>query len=117
MDRTEVVSGIATELFATEIAVDEAISHAASMLQAMIAGRNELSISAVAGTASQAKAMEALAALSAARQVIVDCHAEMQRDHRRMGWGVYAAGPRDKPIGDDGKVILEGTAQPMLRAV
>lgn len=117
MDRTAVVSGIATELYATEIAVDEAISHAASMLQALIAGRNELSISAVAASASQTKAMEALAALSTARQVIVDCHTEMQRDHRRMGWGVYAAGTRDKPIGDDGKVILEGTSQPLLRAV
>lgn len=117
MDRTAVVTGIATELYATEQSVDAAIAHAAAMVQAMISGRNELSVSAIAGTASQAKAMETLAALSTARQMIVECHNEMQRDHRRMGWGVYAAGPRDKPIGDDGKVILEGTSQPLLRAV
>ena len=117
MDRTEVVNEIATELYATELALDEAISHAAGMVQALIAGRNELSISAIAAATSQTKAMETLMALSTAREAIVECHAEMQKDHRRMGWGVFAAGTRDKPIGDDGKVRLETTAQPMLRAV
>lgn len=115
MDRTEVVTGIATELYATELAVDEAISHAAAMVQALIAGRNELSISAVAASGSQAKAMETLAALSAAREAIVSCHEEMQKDHRRMGWGTYA-GVRDKPSDLD-KLLPGNHYQPHLRAV
>lgn len=98
MDRTEVVTSISTELYATEQAVDAAIAHAAAMVQAMIAGRAALSVSPVSGAASQAKAMATLSALSAAREAIVDCHAEMQKDHRRMGWGVYAAGTADKPL-------------------
>ncbi|WP_292043547.1 MULTISPECIES: hypothetical protein [unclassified Brevundimonas] len=116
MDRTEVVTGIANELYATELAVDDAISHAAAMVQALIAGRNELSISAIAGTASQTKAMETLAALSAAREAIVSCHEEMQKDHRRMGWGTYAAGTRDKPSDLD-KLLPGNHYQPHLRAV
>ena len=98
MDRTEVVTSISSELYATEQSVDAAIAHAAAMVQAMIAGRAALSVSPVSGAASQTKALATLAALSAAREAIVECHAEMQKDHRRMGWGTYAAGPVDKPL-------------------
>ncbi|MHC3127418.1 hypothetical protein OB03_09035 [Brevundimonas sp. GN22] len=115
MDRTEVVTSISSELYATEQSVDAAIAHAAAMVQAMIAGRNQLSISPVAGTASQSKAMATIAALSAAREAIVECHAEMQKDHRRMGWGVYAAGPVDKPLEWDDTPIRP--TKGMLRAV
>lgn len=116
MDRTEVVTSISTELYATEQSVDAAISHAAAMVQAMISGRTALSVSPVSGSASQAKAMATLAALSAAREAIVECHAEMQKDHRRMGWGAYAAGPVDKPLEwDDTPMRPRGQAQ--LRAV
>ncbi|GAA0392597.1 hypothetical protein GCM10009093_18990 [Brevundimonas terrae] len=98
MDRTQVVTSISTELYATEQSVDAAIAHAAAMVQAMISGRAALSVSPVAASASQTKALATLAALSTAREAIVECHAEMQKDHRRMGWGVYAAGPADKPL-------------------
>lgn len=97
MDRTEVIAGVASELYATENAVDIAIAQATSLVQAMIAGRSTLSVSAIAGSGSQAKAMEAIAALGVAREAIVAAHQEMARDHRRMGWGVYAAGPMNKP--------------------
>ncbi|WP_297799630.1 hypothetical protein [uncultured Brevundimonas sp.] len=116
MDRTEVVTSISSELYATEQSVDAAIAHAASMVQAMIAGRSNLGISPVAGSASQTKALATLAALSAAREAIVECHAEMQRDHRRMGWGVYAAGPADKPLEWD-DTPMRPRKEAMLRAV
>lgn len=97
MDRTEVIAGVAGDLHATEKALDAAITQATTLVQSMIGARAALSISPVAGAASQAKAMETIAALSAARDAIVACHAELQKDHRRMGWGVYNAGPVDKP--------------------
>jgi len=28
---------------------------------------------------------------------VVACHAELEKDHRRLGYGVYAAGPLNKP--------------------
>lgn len=97
MDRTEVIASVAGDLYATEHAVDEAIARATTLVQAMIGARTALQISPVAGTDSQAKAIEAIAALSVARTAVVACHAELQKDHRKMGWGTYAAGPTDKP--------------------
>jgi len=97
MDRSTVVAGVAGDLYATENAVDAAIAQATTLVQSMIGARAALSVSPVAGAESQAKAMEAIAALSAARSAVVACHAELQKDHRRMGWGTYAVGPVDKP--------------------
>jgi len=97
MDRTEVITGLAVDLNATEQAVDAAIAHATALVQTMISARTALSVSPVAGAVSQAKAIEAISALGAAREAMVSCHAELQKDHRKMGWGTYAVGPLNKP--------------------
>lgn len=112
MTKTEVIASFAGDLTATEKAVDEAITRAAALVQAMIAGRAALGISPVAGADAQTKALEAIAALGAARQAMVACHEELAKDHRRMGWGVYASG-EDKPAGA-GQPI---TGEHRLRAV
>ena len=97
MDRTEVIAGVAADLHATEHAIDAAIARATTLVQSFISARADLSLSPVAATASQAKAMETIAALAAARESIVACHGELQKDHRRLGFGTYAAGPIGKP--------------------
>ncbi|WP_295187045.1 hypothetical protein [uncultured Brevundimonas sp.] len=97
MDRNEVVTSVAGDLHATELAIDAAITQATTLVQSFIGARAALSLSPVSGTLSQAKAMETIAALSAARESIVACHAELQKDHRRLGFGTYAAGPLAKP--------------------
>ncbi|CAN5271178.1 hypothetical protein BH10PSE1_BH10PSE1_15110 [soil metagenome] len=97
MERAEVIASVAGELNATERAVDAAIAHATTLVQSMIGARSELSLSPVAFSASQAKAMETIATLAAARDAIVACHGDLAKDHRRMGWGTYAMGPLDKP--------------------
>lgn len=97
MDRTEVVASVAGDLHATEIAIDAAITRATTLVQSLIGARTALSLSPVSGAGSQAKAMEAIAALSVARETVVACHAELQKDHRRLGYGAYAAGPIAKP--------------------
>ncbi len=102
MDRTEVVASVAGDLYATERAVDDAITSATTLVQSMIGARTLLKVSPVAGAVSQAKAIEAIAALSAARDAVVACHAELYKDHRRMGYGVYSVGPLDKPDDDWG---------------
>ncbi|MDQ8029293.1 MAG: hypothetical protein REJ23_11245 [Brevundimonas sp.] len=98
MDKAEVIASVAGDLNATEQSVDAAIAHATTLVQAMIGARTTLSLSPVAGAESQAKAMEAIAALSTARQAIVACHEELAKDHRRLGWGTYAIGVLDKPV-------------------
>lgn len=97
MQRNEVIAAVAGDLHSAEKAIDDAIVQATALVQSMIGARSALNVSAVAGTVSQAKAMEAIAALSAAREAIVASHNEMAKDHRRMGYGVYAAGPLAKP--------------------
>jgi len=125
MERAEVVAGVVGDLNSTERAVDAAITHATTLVQSMIGARAALSVSPVAGTVAQSKAMETIAALSAAREAIIGCHAELQKDHRRMGWGTYAIGPLDKPDepwpepegGPVGFKTDASTAQRRLRAV
>ena len=113
MDRTEVIASVAGELYATEKAVDDAITHATTLVQSMIGARAALSISPVSGAGSQAKAVEAIMALSTARDAVVACHAELQIDHRRMGWGTYALGTLDKPAESESRPPVRN----VLRAV
>lgn len=89
MDKAQVITSLAGDLKATEQSVDEAIARATALVQTMIGARAALNVSAVVGTESQAKALEAIAALGAARQAMVACHEELAKDHRRMGYGVY----------------------------
>ncbi len=113
MDRAQVIASVAGDLNATEKSVDEAITRATALVQAMIGGRAALNISPVVGADAQAKAMEAIAALGAARQAVVACHTEMAKDHRRMGYGVYAQFEDKYPEGEKPKT----TGEHRLRAV
>lgn len=92
MDHTAVVTHVADDLTAAEQAMDEAIVRATALVQSMIGARSQLSLSPVMAAASQAKAMEAIASLSAARASLVECHGELAKDHRRLGFGAYAHG-------------------------
>ncbi|HZV83388.1 MAG TPA: hypothetical protein VFF48_00210, partial [Brevundimonas sp.] len=74
MTKTEVIASVAGDLYATEQALDAAIAHATTLVQAMIGSRTTLNISAVAGSEAQTKAMETIAGLSAARQSLIECH-------------------------------------------
>jgi hypothetical protein len=88
--KTEVIASVAGDLNATEKSVDAAIANATTLVQSMIGSRTALGISPVMGADAQAKALEAIAALGAARQAMVACHEELAKDHRRMGWGTFA---------------------------
>lgn len=112
MTKTEVIASVAGDLSATEHAVDDAIVRATALVQSMIGGRAAMNVSPVVGAEAQAKALEAIAALSAARQAVVACHTELAKDHRRMGYGVYA-GAEDKPP----QTTVPITGEHRLRAV
>jgi hypothetical protein len=98
MDKAQVIASLAGDLNSAEQSVDAAIARATSLVQSMIGARTALNVSAVVGSDSQARALEAIAALSAARQAMVACHEELARDHRRMGYGVYAGAGQDKGL-------------------
>lgn len=113
MTKTEVIASVAGDLNATEQAVDDAIVRATSLVQAMIGGRAAMNVSPVVGAEAQTRALEAIAGLGAARQALVACHNELAKDHRRLGYGVYADG-KDKT--DDGW-RPPTTGEHLLRAV
>ncbi len=113
MDKAQVIASLAGDLKATEQSVDEAITRATALVQSMIGSRAALNVSPVVGADAQAKALEAIAALGAARQAVVACHHELAKDHRRMGYGVYAEGADKFPEGQ----LPPTTGERLLRAV
>lgn len=113
MDKDQVITSVAGDLSATEQAVDAAITRATTLVQSMIGSRSALGLSPIVGADSQAKALEAIAALGAARQAVVACHQELAKDHRRLGYGVYAHGMDKYPEGDKPPT----TGEHRLRAV
>jgi len=115
MDKAQVVASLAGDLNETELAIDAALVRATALVQGFIGARAALGVSPLAGAPSQAKAAEAIAALSAAREAMSACHAEMSKDHRRMGWGVYAAGFVDKPYEENDSTRVQ--PEQRLRAV
>lgn len=105
MDKAQVIASVAGDLHASEKALDEAITRATTLVQSMIGGRAALNVSPIVGADAQAKALEAVAALSVARQAMVTCHEELAKDHRRLGFGVYASienktGETTRPTGE-----------------
>jgi hypothetical protein len=112
MTRAEVIAGVAGDLYATEAALDQAITQATTLVQSMIGSRTTLNLSAMAAADAQAKALEAIAALGAARQAMVACHDELAKDHRRLGFGVFAGAWQDK-----GQQRPPTTGEQRLRAV
>ena len=111
MTKTEVIASVAGDLYATEQALDAAIAQSATLVQAMIGARTQLTLSSVAGAQSQAKAMAAIAAMGAAREALIECHNELAKDHRRLGYGTFAGPFQDKGV--DEKAAVTGH----LRAV
>ncbi|MDQ3124614.1 MAG: hypothetical protein M3Q74_03320 [Pseudomonadota bacterium] len=97
MNKAEVIASVAGDLNSAEQSLDTAIAQATTLIQSMIGARTVLSLSPISGAGSQARAMEAVAALATAREALVACHEELAKDHRRLGYGVYAIGTLNKP--------------------
>jgi hypothetical protein len=115
MNKAEVIASVAGDLNSAEQSLDAAIAQTTTLIQSMIGARTALTLSPIAGAASQAKAMEAVAALATAREALVGCHQELAKDHRRLGYGVYASGILNKPVESSTNVELAPAAR--LRAV
>ena len=117
MNKAEVIASVAGDLNSAEQSLDTAIAQATTLIQSMIGARTVLSLSPVAGAGSQARAMDAIAALATAREALVACHEELAKDHRRLGYGVYAVGHMNKPEETTPPTTGELTRTARLRAV
>lgn len=114
MNKTEVIASVADDLNSAEQSLDAAIAQTTTLIQSMIGARTALSLSPVSGAGSQARAMEAVAAMATAREALVACHEELAKDHRRLGYGVYAVGHQNKPAESETPPVARASR---LRAV
>lgn len=115
MNKAETIASVAGDLNSAEQALDLAITQATTLVQSMIGARTALSLSPVAGAGSQTRAIEAIAAMATAREALVACHEELAKDHRRLGYGVYASGILNKPA--ESALNTETVQTGRLRAV
>jgi len=100
MDKVLIAQGVANKLFATEDAVDAAILEASKLMGALIEGRQDMRLSAVVGGESTARLAAALAALTEARQAVVDVHNELADVKLRIGIRTKLIGVVDKTQAD-----------------
>jgi hypothetical protein len=85
MDRVTLMRGVAEKLFAAEGTIDGAITDTAALLSEMIEARKAAKVSTVVDAKANAKVIEAMAALSAARTAMADAHNEMNEVKLRLG--------------------------------
>jgi hypothetical protein len=97
MDKALVAQGVANRLFATEKAVDTAMSEAAKLMTSLIDARSELHLSAVVGDETTTKVAQAIATLAEARRAIVAAHGDLADLKLRVGIRTKLIGVTDKP--------------------
>jgi len=96
VEKVFVAQRVATKLFATENAVDLALTEASELMADMMRARKDLGLSAVVGDGAAAKLVEAIAALGAARTAMVAAHGELGETKLRIGVRTKMAGYEDK---------------------
>ena len=84
-------------MFATEHALDAAMTEAAELMADLLKARKDLNLSAVVGDAAPAKLVEAMAALAQARTAIVSVHNELNDVKLRIGVRTKMTGWEEKP--------------------
>jgi hypothetical protein len=96
VEKVFVAQRVATRLFATENAVDSALTEASELMADIMRARKDLGLSAVVGDAAVAKLVEAISALGEARSAMVAAHSELEETKLRIGIRTKLAGYEDK---------------------
>ncbi len=97
MDKALVAQRVANRLFATEKAVDAAMTEAASLMMSLVEARADLGLSAVVGDEATAKVAQAIATLAEARRSVVAAHSDLADVKLRVGIRTKLVGVTDKP--------------------
>lgn len=100
MDKVFVVQGVANKLWATEDAIDAAISQASTLMGGIVEARAEIGCSHIVVDPAMAKAAAALAAMAEARTALIDCHHALAEAKLRIGVRTKLTGAQDSTGGD-----------------
>jgi hypothetical protein len=96
--RRDAATAVAQSLFATETAIDGALSKAAEFVGMMPMARQDARLSAVVGQDAMDHAVSAMSALNEARRAIVAAHKALSDVQAQIGLGPVAFGAAgDKP--------------------
>lgn len=97
MEKAFVAQRVATKLFATESAVDQAMVEATELMADLLKARKDVSAPLVFADDVQVKLMDAIAALSSARTAMVSVHGELAEAKLRLGIRTKMIGEMNKP--------------------
>jgi hypothetical protein len=111
MEKAFVAQRVASKLFATEAAVDQAMVEATELMADLLKARKDVNASMVFADDVQVKLMEAIAALSNARTAMVGVHGELGEAKLRLGIRTKMAGEMEKHL------LTAAPAQTTLREV
>lgn len=110
MEKAFVAQRVATKLFSTEAAVDQAMVEATEFMADLLKARSDVKVSLVFADDAQVKLMDAIKALSEARTAMVGVHNELAEAQLRLG-------VRTKMNGFDKPVALRHAAKTVMREV
>ena len=106
MEKVFVCQRVANKLYATEAAIDVAISEVAELMGEMIKARKDLGVSTVFADAAQVKMMDALKGLTEARTSMVESHAELTEAQLRLGVRTRSDWSKPRPNIESGETTL-----------
>ena len=85
VDKVFVVQGVAQKLWATEDAMDAAISQASTLMGGIVEARAEVGCSHIVTDPAIAKVAQAMAAMAEARTALIDAHHALNEAKLRIG--------------------------------
>jgi chloramphenicol 3-O-phosphotransferase len=96
MEKAFVAQRVATKLFATEAAVDQAMVEATELMADLLKARKDVNAPLVFADDVQVKLMDAIRALSEARSAMVGVHGQLGEAKLRLGIRTKMAGELEK---------------------
>jgi hypothetical protein len=97
MEKALVGQRVANRLFATEKAVDSAMTETAALMTSLVEARIDLGLSAVVADDATGKLAQAIGALAEARRAVVSAHGDLADLKLRVGIRTKLVGVTDKP--------------------
>ena len=96
MEKAFVAQRVATKLFTTEAAVDQAMVEATELMADLLKARKDVNAPLVFADDVQVKLMDAIRALSEARTAMVGVHGQLGEAKLRLGIRTKMAGELEK---------------------
>lgn len=106
MEKLFVAKRVAEKLWATEAAIDAAMTHTSELMADVLKAPVDMEVSSTVVDKSQAKIMEAMRLLSEARTTMIAAHKELDEAKLRVGVRTKMVGWEWKSYGDQQPTVM-----------